>query len=65
MGMPIILNLYQMAHKVSIPVFMATNSASKTDVSFIVCILEYQFINDMFIQIMNLDVVSMIAVYKH
>ena len=39
-GMLIILNLYQVAHKVSMPTFMVTNSAPNTDVSMVHCFLE-------------------------
>ena len=53
-GMPIILNLYWMACKISTPTFLATNSVQKTDNSMIDCFLEYHMINDVFIYIMNL-----------
>ena len=69
--MPIILELYQMAHMVSKQNFMATKSAPKTDVSMVDCLLEYQVIN--FFQINydshprcpSLFVSSMIAAYEH
>ena len=51
--MPIILNLYWMAYKVSILTFMATNSAPNTDVPMVDCFLECQLINDIFIHSMN------------
>ena len=47
MEIHIILNLYQIAHKI-IPTFMATNSAPNTDDSIVDCFLEYQLISDMF-----------------
>ena len=46
--MPVI-NLYQMACKVSALTFMAANSALEPDVSMVDCSYEYQLISDMFI----------------
>ena len=70
-GIPIILNLYQMACNVSIPTFMVTNSAPNTDNSIVDCFLEYQLTSDIHIchepgpRSFSLLVASMIAVYKH
>ena len=68
MGIPIILSLYQIAHKVLTLIFMATNSEPNTDVSIVDFLLEYQYVHvqhEPGHRYSNLLVASMIAVYKH
>ena len=48
MGVPIILSLYLKPHRASRPCFMATNSASKTDVSTVDCFFENHYTNAVF-----------------
>jgi hypothetical protein len=45
-GIPIIQTVYLSPLSVSIPCFMATNSASKIEVSMVACFFEIQIIGD-------------------
>jgi len=45
-GIPIIRTLYLSPFSVSIPCFIATNSAQKTEVSVVACFFEIQIIGD-------------------
>ena len=46
-GIPTILNLYQIAYNVSTPTFMEKKSAPNIDVLMVDCFFEYWLINDM------------------
>ena len=48
MGIPVILSLYLKPPNASIPCFMVTNSAPKTDVASVDCLFENHFTNAVF-----------------
>ena len=55
MGTRIMRSLYRSPRSVSMPIFIATNSALKMDVSIVACFLDNDMISAMFIEIKNPD----------